>query len=133
MRGTGWWKGRRVCLARLLLRGADRAAGEGAAEARTRSDLAGYCSAKPPDRYLLPIPRRAADEVSIPRHLELGGRLRCPRTPRQKPARAGPDDGRGLVLSPLAVVRQRHRCGHAGQGTTGPIVFYASRSLVLER
>src|SRR6266481_5134831 len=100
MRGTGWWKGRRVRLARLLLRGADRAAGEGAAEARTHSDLAGYGSAKP-DRYLLPIPRRAADEVSIPRHLELGGRLRCPRTPRHKPARAGPDNGCGLVLNRL--------------------------------
>src|SRR6266404_3747427 len=58
---------------------------------------------KPPERYLLPIARRPPGEVSVPRSLELDGRLRRPRAPRHKPARAVPDDALGRVLNPLPV------------------------------
>jgi hypothetical protein len=72
--------------------------------------------------------------VSVPRLLKLDDRgLRRPRAPCHKPARAVPDDGLGRVLNPLPVVPEMHRRRHAGQGTTGPIVLYDSRSLVLKR
>ena len=39
----------------------------------------------------------------------------------------------GAFLNPLPVVPEMHRRRHVGQGTTGPIVLYDSRTLVLKR